>query len=79
MDAEALPASVISGITNGSINLDDPATTLALLKLNAVLGVKGIFTEKGELKSIGLTCASCHSIFDYSGEADLVEYLKSLL
>ena len=39
VDAEALPQSVVTGISNGSINLNDPATTIALLKLNAVLGV----------------------------------------
>lgn len=66
VDAEALPPSVVSGITNGTINLDDPATTLALLKLNAVLGVKGNFSDEGELTSIGLTCASCHSTVDNS-------------
>src|SRR5688572_13670397 len=41
VDAEALPPDVVSGIRNGTDDLDDPATTLALLKLNAVLGVKG--------------------------------------
>jgi hypothetical protein len=66
VDAEALPASVVEGITNGSVNLDDPATTLALLKLNAVVGVKGNFTQSGQLKSIGITCASCHSTVDNS-------------
>jgi hypothetical protein len=66
VDAEALPAAVVSGITNGTINLDDPATTLALLKLNAVVGIKGNFSDKGELRSIGLTCASCHSTVDNS-------------
>jgi hypothetical protein len=50
VDAEALPPAVVTGIQNGSIDLDDPATTLALLKLNAVLGVKGNFSENGELK-----------------------------
>ena len=40
MDAEALPAAVVSGIQDGSSS-DDPATTVALLKLDAVVGVKG--------------------------------------
>jgi hypothetical protein len=66
VDAEALPASVVEGISNGSVNLDDPATTLALLKMNAVVGVKGNFTQNGQLKSIGITCASCHSTVDNS-------------
>lgn len=66
VDAEALPSEVVAGIKNGTINLDDPATTLALLKLNAVVGVKGNFNEKGSLSSIGITCASCHSTVDNS-------------
>jgi len=66
VDANALPASVVSGIKSGAINLDDPATTIALLKLNAVVGVKGNFSAEGALKSIGITCASCHSTVDNS-------------
>lgn len=66
VDAEALPPSVVSGISSGSVDLDDPATTLALLKLNAVVGVKGNFDASGNLKSIGITCASCHSTVDNS-------------
>src|SRR3954462_5904686 len=43
VDADALPQSGIAGINNVSISLDDPATTIALLKLNAVVGVQGNF------------------------------------
>lgn len=66
VDAEALPPSVVAGITSGTISLNDPASTIALLKLNAVVGVKGNFDESGVLKSIGITCASCHSTVDNS-------------
>src|SRR4051812_7702065 len=66
VDADALPQSVVMGISNGSINLNDPATTIALLKLNAVLGVKGNFDAAGNFKSIGITCAVCHSTVDNS-------------
>jgi hypothetical protein len=66
VDAEALPANVVAGISNGTISLDDPATTIALIKLNAVLGIKGNFEPSGKLKSIGITCASCHSTVDNS-------------
>lgn len=66
VDAEALPAEVVAGINNGSLSLDDPTTTIALLKLNAVLGVKGNFDQAGKLQSIGITCASCHSTVDNS-------------
>lgn len=67
VDAEAVPAEVAAGIKSGTVKLNDPATTLTLLKLNAVVGVKGNFDEKnGQLKSIGITCAVCHSTVDNS-------------
>src|SRR5688500_6620331 len=66
VDAEALPPNIVAGISNGTISLDDPATTIALIKLNAVLGVKGNIEPSGKLKSIGITCASCHSTVDDS-------------
>ena len=66
VDTEALPPEVVAGIISGAISLTDPATTLALLKLNAVVGVKGNFGETGNLISVGITCASCHSTVDNS-------------
>ncbi len=66
VDADALPPEVIEGIKSGAIKLDDPASTIALLKLNAVVGVKGNFSTEGNLQSIGITCASCHSTVDNS-------------
>jgi hypothetical protein len=66
VDVEALPTDIIAGIKSGTVNLNDPATTIALLKLNAVVGVKGNFDSKGALTSIGITCASCHSTVDNS-------------
>src|SRR5262245_22035825 len=48
----------------GQVNLDDPATTVALLKLNAVVGVKGVFSPQDQLASVGVTCAVCHSTVD---------------
>jgi len=66
VDADALPPNVVAGIKSGKINLADPATTIALLKLNAVVGIKGNFNAKGNLQSIGITCASCHSTVDNS-------------
>ena len=67
VDAEALPPEVVAGITSGAISLNDPKSTIALLKLNAVVGVKGNFDAGGTvLQSIGITCASCHSTVDNS-------------
>ena len=66
VDVDALPAEVRGGIISHSINLNDPAITLALLKLNSVVGVKGNFNQEGTLQSIGITCAVCHSTVDNS-------------
>ena len=66
VDADALPESLVQQLRHGHVDLDDPATTLALLKLNAVIGVKGNFTDAGSLQSVGITCALCHSTVDNS-------------
>jgi mono/diheme cytochrome c family protein len=66
VDADALPASLVEQIKAGKVNMDDPATTLALLKLNSVLGVTGFFDAQGKLQSIGIQCAFCHSTVDDS-------------
>ena len=69
VDAEALPAAVVQGIQNKTISLTDPATTVALIKLNAVVGVKGtVETVNGKdtLTRVGVTCALCHSTVDNS-------------
>src|SRR5512143_2785229 len=64
VDMDALPKELVASLKAGKVDLDDPATTLALLKLNSVLGVKGIFDAKGGLVSMGITCAFCHSTVD---------------
>jgi hypothetical protein len=64
VDMDALPADLVEKVKRGEVNLDDPATTLALIKLDAVLGVKGTFNSDGSLKSMGLSCAVCHSTVD---------------
>jgi cytochrome c553 len=66
VDSAALPESLERALAKGRVDLDDPATTLALLRLNAVVGVKGLFAQDGTLRSLGLTCASCHSTVDDS-------------
>jgi hypothetical protein len=66
VDAAAIPKPLAAQIKAGKVNLNDPKTTLALLKLNAVVGVKGFFNADGTLSSIGLTCAVCHSTVDDS-------------
>jgi mono/diheme cytochrome c family protein len=66
VDVEALPAELRRDLRAGKVNLDDPATTLALLRLDAVVGVKGIFDSGGGLRSMGVQCALCHSTVDNS-------------
>ena len=62
IDVDAVPAEVAGALRSGAVNLDDPATTVALLKLNAVIGVTGFFDgNSNSLKSIGIQCALCHS------------------
>src|SRR5690348_3945898 len=66
VDSDALPNRLIKDLEKGRVNLDDPATTLALLKLNAVVGVKGFFNQDGGLRAVGISCAICHSTVDDS-------------
>jgi mono/diheme cytochrome c family protein len=66
VDSEALPAALKQQLRAGLVDLDNPATTVALLKLNAVVGVKGLFDETGKLRSMGTQCALCHSTVDDS-------------
>jgi hypothetical protein len=67
VDANALPPALVAAIRRDEVNLDSPATTLALLKLNAVVGVRGFFDQGGtQLRSVGITCALCHSTVDDS-------------
>jgi hypothetical protein len=66
VDVEALPPPLISALRAGQVNLADPAVTTALIRLNAVVGIKGAVDESGTLTSIGITCALCHSTVDNS-------------
>ncbi|HET7457398.1 MAG TPA: c-type cytochrome [Gemmatimonadaceae bacterium] len=69
VDTDSLPAAVVQGIQSGAISLTDPATTVALLKLNAVVGVKGTVESANgvdHLTRVGITCALCHSTVDNS-------------
>ncbi len=66
VDAGALPEALKQQLKAGKVNLDDPATTIALLKLNAVVGVTAFTTPDGGVKSMGIQCAFCHSTVDNS-------------
>jgi hypothetical protein len=69
VDVDALPQSVRDAIVAGQVNLDDPATTVTLLKLGAVVGLQGTVESvnaKDSLTHLGITCAFCHSTVDNS-------------
>ncbi len=69
VDADAIPADVAAAIKGGKVDLNDPATTVTLLKLNAVVGLNGTVTTvngKDNLTRLGITCALCHSTVDNS-------------
>jgi hypothetical protein len=61
VDADVLPPGILD-----QVPLDDPATTVALIKMNAVVGVRGEVDATGNLTSVGVTCALCHSNVDDS-------------
>lgn len=66
IDVEALPRAVKAALLVGKVDLTDPAVTVELLRLNAVVGVKGTVNDLGQLTSVGITCALCHSSVDNS-------------
>ncbi len=66
VDSDALPAALKAQIKAGKVDLNDPATTLALLKLNAVVGVTAFTNADGSVRSMGIQCSFCHSTVDNS-------------
>ena len=66
VDVEALPRRIIAALRAGQVDLTDPAVTIELLRLNAVVGVRGKVDNTGHLTSVGITCALCHSSVDNS-------------
>jgi len=66
LDVDMVPQSVLAGIKNGSIDLNDPANTLALVSAKSVIGVMPFGGSRGQAPTIGLTCALCHSTVDNS-------------
>jgi hypothetical protein len=66
VDVNALPRSLLREMARGRVDLKNPATTIQLLKLDAVVGVTGFFDKNGALTSMGIQCAFCHSTVDNS-------------
>jgi hypothetical protein len=61
VDADALPPGILQ-----SADLHSPATTVALLKLNAVVGLQATVDADNHITRLGVTCALCHSTVDDS-------------
>ena len=66
VDVDALPQNLTDALRAGQVDLTDPAVTIELLRLNAVVGVSGKVSDTGALTSVGITCALCHSSVDDS-------------
>lgn len=66
VDVEALPPPIIAALRAGDVDLSNPAVTVELLRLNAVVGLRGTVSETGRLTTLGVTCAFCHSSVDNS-------------
>ena len=69
VDVDALPIELQMAILAGGVDLTDPATTLTLIQLDAVVGIVGTVEEVDgvpRLKQVGITCALCHSTVDDS-------------
>jgi hypothetical protein len=66
VDVDALPQVAIDLLRAGDVDLTDPAVTVGLLSLNAIVGVRGTFDASGRLTKVGITCALCHSTVDNS-------------
>src|SRR5262249_49789777 len=61
VDASVLPAGILQ-----TVDLESPATTVALLKMNAVVGIQATVDKQNHITKLGITCAFCHSTVDNS-------------
>lgn len=66
IDVKALPIPLQMDLKQGRIDLEDPAITVELLRLNSVVGLTGFFDDQSNLAAVGIQCALCHSIVDNS-------------
>src|SRR6266702_1762921 len=61
VDAAVLPPGILQ-----QVDLKSPATTVALLKMNAVVGLQATVDSNNHITRLGITCALCHSNVDNS-------------
>src|SRR5438093_13764689 len=70
-DADTQPNHLVAKIKAGQVDMNDPASTVALLKANAVVGVTAFLNSDGSARSVGIQCALCHSTVDDSFAAGI--------
>lgn len=61
VDSDVLPPGILQ-----KVDLKSPATTVALLKMDAVVGLKATVDANNHITRLGVTCALCHSTVDDS-------------
>jgi len=66
VDVDALPPALVEAVRRGRLDVNDPAVTIELLRLNAIVGIQGKIDDLGQLTRVGITCALCHSSVDDS-------------
>jgi hypothetical protein len=66
VDVGKLPKILVEALQQGAVSLENPETTVALLRAHSVVGVHGIFDKDERMVSVGFTCALCHSTVDDS-------------
>jgi hypothetical protein len=66
VDSDALPKAMVRQLRRQRVDLNAPSTTMALLKADSIVGLKGFFNSDGSMRSVGITCALCHSTVDNS-------------
>jgi hypothetical protein len=71
VDVAALPLAFVTDLALGWVDMRSPATTVALLKLNAIVGVRATLDERNRVTTVGITCALCHATVDNSFAAGI--------
>ena len=61
VDSAVLPSGILE-----KVDLKSPATTVALLKMNAIVGIQATVDANNRITQLGVTCAFCHSTVDNS-------------
>jgi len=61
VDSAVLPSGILE-----KVDLKSPATTVALLKMNAIVGIQATVDASNHITQLGVTCAFCHSTVDDS-------------